>query len=127
MEVLFIRSTYKCIRSATASIVARLSASWTTCGISSAIDGPLPIGDIIGALIAAGGTIWSAYDIYQVTNVLPARLERQISTMSENYHQRLTEKAREQAGKAVRLCIEQCEDFLQVINDNNSNVTSQGK
>ena len=36
----------------------------------AAADGPLPIGDIIGIVMAAGGTVWSAYDLYQVKTKL---------------------------------------------------------
>lgn len=32
-------------------------------GTAAVVDGPLPIGDIIGVVIAIGGAAWTAYDI----------------------------------------------------------------
>jgi predicted DCC family thiol-disulfide oxidoreductase YuxK len=46
--------------------------------ICAAADGPIPIGDIFGAVIAAGGTIWTAWDIYDVSYIMPKKLSDEL-------------------------------------------------
>ena len=44
-------------------------------GAGSAVaDGPLPFGDIFGGTVVLGSTCWTAYDIWQATEVLPKEL-----------------------------------------------------
>lgn len=59
---------------ALAKATARATGTLTAAGVSSIIDGPLPIGDIIGGAITIGGTVWLATDIYKVTKTLPHEL-----------------------------------------------------
>lgn len=47
------------------AVVSRLTASFATAGTFVVVDGPLPIGDIVGVVIGVGGSIWSAYDLYE--------------------------------------------------------------
>ena len=66
IEALFLKKTIASLRTVLGKIVARLAASYRGGTACAAADGPLPIGDIIGIVMAAGGTVWSAYDLYQV-------------------------------------------------------------
>ena len=66
IEALFLKKTIASLRTVLGKIVARLSTSYSSGSACAAADGPLPIGDIIGIVMAAGGTVWSAYDLYQV-------------------------------------------------------------
>ena len=70
VEVLFLKKTIASLRTVLGRIVARFAASYRGGTACAAADGPLPIGDIIGIVIAAGGTVWSAYDLYQVKTQL---------------------------------------------------------
>ena len=70
IEALFLKKTIASLRTVLGKIVARLAASYRGGTACAAADGPLPIGDIIGIVMAAGGTVWSAYDLYQVKNKL---------------------------------------------------------
>ena len=58
------------VRTVLGRIVARLAASYRGGTACAAADGPLPIGDFIGIVMAAGGTVWSAHDLYQVKTQL---------------------------------------------------------
>ena len=118
MEALFIRSTYECIKKLMLPIIKRLAASWTACGVSSVSDGPLPIMDIIGAVIAIGGTAWTAYDVYQITNVLPIQLEYEVLALEERYRMTIMRKASESAEEAMALCAKDYEEFLLSLNRN---------
>ena len=70
IEALFLKKTITSLRTVLGKIVARLSTSYSSGSACAAADGPLPIGDIIGIVMAAGGTVWSAYDLYQVKTKL---------------------------------------------------------
>lgn len=70
IEALFLKKTITSLRTVLGKIVARLSTSYSSGSACAAADGPLPIGDIIGIVMAAGGTVWSAYDLYQVKTQL---------------------------------------------------------
>jgi len=70
IEALFLKKTIASLRIVLGKIVARLSTSYSSGSACAAADGPLPIGDIIGIVMAAGGTVWSAYDLYQVKTQL---------------------------------------------------------
>ena len=70
IEALFLKKTIASLRTVLGKIVARLSTSYSSGSACAAADGPLPIGDIIGIVMAAGGTVWSAYDLYQVKTQL---------------------------------------------------------
>ena len=70
IEALFLKKTIASLSNVLGKIVARLAASYRGGTACAAADGPLPIGDIIGIVMAAGGTVWSAYDLYQVKTTL---------------------------------------------------------
>lgn len=57
-----------------AKAIARVGATVTSTTIATVIDGPLPIGDIIGGTIAIGGLVWTAADIYKITKILPCEI-----------------------------------------------------
>jgi hypothetical protein len=64
LEVILIGTTYTTIRKVLRIIAEKLAKSAGTSIIAAAADGPLPIGDIVAAVIAAGGLAWTAHDIY---------------------------------------------------------------
>ncbi len=82
-EVAFIKSTIAAVKSVGkrviapffAKIVARLLASYGVGGGLALADGPLPVGDIFGAVIVLGGSAWTAYEIYRLMDIVPAEIE----------------------------------------------------
>ena len=70
IEALFLKKTIASLSNVLGKIVARLAVSYRGGTACAAADGPFPIGDIIGVVIAAGGTVWSAYDLYKVKTQL---------------------------------------------------------
>ena len=75
IEALFLRKTIASLNTVLGKIVARLSTSYSSGSVCAAADGPLPIGDVIGIVMAAGGTVWSAYDLYKVKTQLGPELK----------------------------------------------------
>ncbi len=66
LEAVFIRSTLASLNSVLGAIAAKLSSALGGGAACAAADGPLPIGDLIGVALAAGGTIWSISDLCKV-------------------------------------------------------------
>ncbi len=74
MEAILLKSIIQSARNTIASCVPRLAASWGAAGTCAVADGPLPIGDIIGLVLAAGGTALSLHDIHRACAMLPSNL-----------------------------------------------------
>ena len=74
LEAVFIKSTMASLRSVLGAIIGKLSSAYGGGAACAAADGPLPIGDVIGVALAAGGTIWSITDICQAQKQLKQEL-----------------------------------------------------
>jgi len=74
IEAAFLKQTMAAVASTLGSIVARLSATFGSGAACAAADGPFPFGDAIAVVLAAGGTAWSSYDLYEARKQLPAEL-----------------------------------------------------
>ena len=96
-------------------IVVRLSASFATGGTLAVVDGPFPIGDVVGGAVAIGGTALTAYDIYSVTKKLPSELESYMISMIDTYQKDIKDKALEQAKTVLQLCDESCDEICSAI------------
>ena len=75
IEAVFLKQTIAALTSTLGSIVARLSATFGSGAACAAADGPFPFGDAVAVVLAAGGTAWSSYDLYEARKQLPAELE----------------------------------------------------
>ena len=74
LEAVFLKQTIAALTSTLGDIVARLSVTFGSGAICAAADGPFPFGDAVAVVLAAGGTAWSSYDLYQARKQVPAEL-----------------------------------------------------
>ena len=74
LEAAFLKQTIAALTSTLGSIGARLSATFGSGAACAAADGPFPFGDAIAVVLAAGGTAWSGYDLYEARKHLPDEL-----------------------------------------------------
>ena len=74
LEAVFLKQTIAALTSTLGGIVARLSATFGSGAACAAADGPFPFGDAVAVVLAAGGTAWSSYDLYEARKHLPAEL-----------------------------------------------------
>ena len=74
IEAIFLKQTIAALTSTLGSIVARFSATFGSGAACAAADGPFPFGDAVAVMLAAGGTAWSSYDLYEARKSLPAEL-----------------------------------------------------
>ena len=74
VELIFIRQTVSMVAKVLGKIAAREAAAAAAGAGAAAVDGPLPVGDVIGGVFFLGSTAWSGYEVYKATKVLPAEL-----------------------------------------------------
>lgn len=82
IELAMIKSSYAAIRAvavrvvqiALAGVAKKLATTASSAVISAAADGPLPVGDVIAAVITVGGLGWTAYDIHKVCATMPREM-----------------------------------------------------
>ncbi len=94
VEAAFLPSTIACIQSVLNASLARAGSSTAIGGVCAVSDGPFPMGDAVGAVLAAGGGIWAGYDLYQARVRMPLELDVQLNSAIENYRRQSYEAAR---------------------------------
>ena len=86
LEVVFIRTTIETIRVVAAAAIRRMTRAAAAAGTSLVIDGPLPFGDIVGAFIVVGGTVWTIHDVHSAAKAmgqLRPTIEKQLQASLE--------------------------------------------
>lgn len=103
VEAIFFRQTCSAIVKLFAKPVAKICGSLGVGGICAAADGPIPIGDIIGGVLAVGGLAWTAYDVYDVTCVMPGELRSELSNGIDETRTKLLEESRAKVRELVSI------------------------
>lgn len=124
LETVMIKTSYTAIKNvvvrlagvALSSAVKRAGTSIAAGGTAAVVDGPLPIGDIIGAVLTVGGLSWTAYDIYVVTKTMPDEMNAKIQEEIVQTRKALEEKALANLQKAKMDCEASAEQKLSEIN-----------
>ena len=100
---------------ALAKSVAKIGASATAGAAAAVADGPLPIGDIIGAVITVAVLSWTAYDIYDVTKTMPDAMRTEIRGEIEKTRAALEEAARSNLKRDQEACLAFAKDQVAAI------------
>lgn len=100
-EVIFIRESCKSLMKLFAKPVLKICSSLGIAGICSVADGPLPIGDLAGGVITIGGLAWTAWDLYDVTVVMPEKLGSELRNGIIQTKRELLKETRNQARQIV--------------------------
>lgn len=114
-EVVFIVPTCEAIRILFAAIAKILSKGAAAGGVAMAADGPLPVGDVIGAIIAVGCTAWSCHDFIEARMALPEQLSSELTSNIEVYRQQIYDSSCTFAEEWINQCNERnsqlCEEL----------------
>ena len=97
LETIFIRSTCTALVKLFAVPVAKITGSLSIGGICAVADGPIPVMDIVGGVITIGGLAWTAYDIYDVTCIMPETRKNELGTGIDETQIRLLEDSKSKA------------------------------
>ena len=84
IEATCVRVTVSTIAKILGRAAARMAGSMAVGAGTAVADGPLPIGDIIGCGVVLGSTCWTAYDIWQATEVLPNELDKALRAVAND-------------------------------------------
>lgn len=93
-------------------VVCRMTASVGTGVGAAAADGPLPVGDVIGAVVIVGTTIWAAYDIYKVTESMPDEMRSKMLKSIAEIRGSLLENGRRQVEEDRKVCLDSMDEKL---------------
>ena len=120
LETVMIKTSYAAIKNvvvrlagvALSSAVKRAGTSLAAGGTAAVVDGPLPIGDIIGVVLTVGGLSWTACDIYVATKTMPDEMNAKIREAIMQTRKALEEKALANLQKAKFDCEASAEQKL---------------
>lgn len=101
-EAAFIGLTFNSIRALLWPIACKVAGA-VGIGVGSAVaDGPIPVGDCIGAVVAVGGVAWSVADIRKAAKVLPGELRSALKRTVDTQERETVERALSDARKIVQ-------------------------
>ena len=87
LELVFLKTTLRALANLTASVSARLAVSWGIGTVSALADGPFPIGDAVGVVLAVGGTAWSLLELKQACTQLTPELTAALHQSIHEFHE----------------------------------------
>jgi len=86
IETIFLKQTVASLSTVLGTVVAKLARACGSGVVSSAADGPFPVGDAIGVLLATGGTAWCGYDLYKAREQLSVELTVMLKQLVNDCH-----------------------------------------
>ena len=98
-EALFVSQTVRAIVNLCVGTSAKAAGKAAVSTAAPAADGPLPIGDII----AVGGFIWTAYDIYHMTKTMPREMQKGLTEAVDKIESDSMAEVRGNARKAMEI------------------------
>ena len=120
IEAARIKTTVAAVRNLALRFGGKAIAKGAASAVAPAADGPFPFGDVI----AVGGALWTAYDIYVLVDILPTEIEKSLKGTVETLQSqtleavsnavRQTRAAHEQAARTLAASAWADRDELQV-------------
>ena len=86
IETIFLKQTIASLSTVLGTVVAKLARACGSGAVSAAADGPFPVGDMIGVLLATGGTAWCGYDLYKAREQLSVELTTMLKQFVNDCH-----------------------------------------
>ncbi|MDD4098654.1 MAG: hypothetical protein PHC30_07780, partial [Lentisphaeria bacterium] len=102
-DAVFIKSGLAGLTRVATAATTKMATSATIGTGCAAADGPLPIGDIIGAIAFAGGTAWTAWDLYQARIALPKEITREVTASMTASRDEVIRATREEGRRLFEL------------------------
>ena len=86
IETIFLKQTIASLSTVLGTVVAKLARACGRGAVRAAADGPFPVGDAIGLLLATGGTAWCGYDLYKAREQLSVELTTMLKQLVNGCH-----------------------------------------
>lgn len=85
LEVVFLKPTMAALQRVIDPLIGKIAAKLGVGATCAAADGPLPIGDTIGVILAVGGTAWSVHDLLDLRRDLPDAIASALHQAIQEY------------------------------------------
>ena len=85
LEAIFLRPTMKAFQRIIGPIIGKIAAKVGAGATCAAADGPLPIGDIVGVILAVGGSAWSVHDLLVLRKDFPKAISDALNQAIQEY------------------------------------------
>ena len=85
LEAAFLKTTLKSVQCVIGPIAGKIAAKFGTGAALAAADGPLPIGDAVGVVLAVGGTAWSVHDLLALRRDRPGARSAALRQAIQDY------------------------------------------
>lgn len=85
LEAAFLKPTMKALQRIIGPLVGKIAAKLGLGATCAAADGPLPIGDTIGVILAVGGSAWSVHDLLALRHDLPDAMAAALHQAIQEY------------------------------------------
>lgn len=85
LEAAFLKPTMKALQRIIGPLVGKITAKLGLGATCAAADGPLPIGDTIGVILAVGGSAWSVHDLLALRHDLPDAMAAALHQAIQEY------------------------------------------
>jgi len=105
IEAVCIRQTVAVVSSLLGRAAARQVGTMAAGAAAAVADGPLPVGDIIGGVAVVGCTVWTAWDVYKATKLLPASLAKTLDSVTRDCERQCREEVCKAGKKMVGSCL----------------------
>lgn len=93
IEAICIRQTVSVVSSLLGKVAARQVGTMAVGATAAVADGPLPIMDILSGIAVLGSTAWTGWEVYQATEVLPAKLSETLMDVTEDCERQCRDEA----------------------------------
>ena len=85
LEAVFLKPTMDALQRVIGPLIGKIAAKLGVGATCAAADGPLPIGDTIGVILAVGGTAWSVHDLLDLRRDLPDAIASALHQAIQEY------------------------------------------
>ena len=85
LEAVFLKPTMAALQRVIGPLIGKIAAKLGVGAACAAADGPLPIGDTIGAILAVGGSVWSIRDLLALRHDLPEAIAAALHQAIQEY------------------------------------------
>ena len=85
LEAVFLKPTMDALQRVIGPLIGKIAAKLGVGAACAAADGPLPIGDTIGAILAVGGSVWSIHDLLDLRRDLPDAIASALHQAIQEY------------------------------------------
>ena len=103
LEAVCIRQTIATVARILGKTAGRQAGTMIAGAGAAMADGPLPVGDAIAGVAILGCTVWSVWDVYKATTVLPEELRSTLESVTSECENQTVEEVKKAGREVLRV------------------------